>query len=144
MTDDRETAPSHDQRRDHGLAAYAKIFAVPEEQVPAEFTDRVGPVFAEEALQAAGGAWTSPALTPRERSVAVLTALTAQGLSGDRLRTHLDLARLHGHDDDSLTALMVLLAGYLGYPRASVAMEAVHTTTSSGTTAVAPGRPAAT
>lgn len=45
---------------------------------------------------------------------------------GDRLDTHLQLGRKHGLDDDALTALMTLLAVYLGYARASVAMESVH------------------
>ncbi len=114
-------------RRDRGVAVYAQIFAVPDQEVPATFAARVGPDFAEEALQAAGGAaWSHPGLTDRERSIAILTALTAQGVSGDRLSTHLLLGRQHGLNEEALTALMVLLAGYLGYPRASLTMEAVH------------------
>lgn len=100
---------------------------MPEEDVPAAFAERVGSVFAEEALRAAGGAaWWHPGLSDRERSIAVITALTAQGVTGDRLRTHLQLGRQHGLDQDALTALMTLLAGYLGYPRASVTMEDIH------------------
>jgi len=69
-------------RRDRGVAVYAQIFAVPDQEVPATFAARVGPDFAEEALQAAGGAaWSHPGLTDRERSIAILTALTAQGVS---------------------------------------------------------------
>ncbi len=114
-------------RRERGIAAYAQIFAVPTAQVLATFASRVGPVFAEEALQGAGGAaWSHPAFTGRDRSIAVITALTAQGISGDRLDTHLLRGRKHGLDEDSLTALMTLLAGYIGYPRASQAMETVH------------------
>jgi len=52
--------------------------------------------------------------------------LTAHGISGDRLDTHLQLGRKHSLDEDSFTALMTLLAGYIGYPRASQAMETVH------------------
>ncbi|WP_078993070.1 carboxymuconolactone decarboxylase family protein [Streptomyces sp. MMG1121] len=80
-------------------------------------------------MHAAGGAaWSDPAITGRDRSIAVITALAAQGVSGDRLLTHLMLARRHGLDDQALTALMTLLAGYIGYPRASQAMETIHTT----------------
>lgn len=115
-------------RRQRGIAAYAKIFAVPETDVLEAFAGRVGPVFTEEALQGAGGAaWSHPALTGRDRSIAIITALAAQGVSGDRLNTHLQFGRQHGLDEDSLTALMTLLAGYIGYPRASLSMEAVHT-----------------
>ncbi|MFI0424428.1 carboxymuconolactone decarboxylase family protein [Spongiactinospora sp. 9N601] len=124
MTDRMEA----DGWRERGIAAYARIFGMPEGEVSAAFTARVGAAFAEEALHAAGGAaWSHPALTGRDRSVAIITALAAQGVSGDRLRTHLRLGREHGLDDDALTALMTLLAGYIGYPRASLAMETVHT-----------------
>jgi len=68
-------------RRERGAAAYAEIFAVLEEEVAAALAARVGSVFAEEALQAAGGAaWSSLALTGRERGIAIITALAAQGL----------------------------------------------------------------
>jgi len=95
--------------------------------VPAALAARVGPVFAEEALQAAGGdAWSSPALTRRERSIAVITALAAQGVAGDRLASHLRLGLQNGLDHDALSALMALLAIYLGYAKASLAMETIH------------------
>lgn len=111
---------------------YSTIFAVPEQEVAATLAARVGSVFAEEALQAAGGtAWTHPGLTSRERSIAIITALAAQGVSGERLNTHLALGYQHGLDHGSLTALMTLLAGYFGYPRASLAMETIHTTSES-------------
>lgn len=114
-------------RRERGLLTYARIFAVPAKEVPETFAARVGPVFTEEALQAAGGAaWSHPGLTGRERSIAIITALAAQGVTGDRLGTHLRLGRQQGLDEDALTALMTLLAGYLGYPRASLAMETIH------------------
>jgi 4-carboxymuconolactone decarboxylase len=114
-------------RRERGIAAYARIFGVPEADVPAIFAKRVGTVFAEEALQTAGGpAWSDPALTDRERGIAIITALAAQGVTGDRLATHVRLAQQNGLDRDALTALMMLLAGYLGYPHASLAMEAVN------------------
>lgn len=114
-------------RRARGVAAYARIFDVPDGQVPAAMASRVGPVFAEEAFQFAGGAaWADPALSGRDRSLAIVTALVAQGVSGDRLGAHLDLARKNGLGDDALTALMVLLAGYLGYAHASLGMETIH------------------
>lgn len=97
-------------RRDRGISAYAKIFGVPEVHVAAAFAERVGPVFAEEALQTAGGpAWSDPALTDRERGIAIITALAALaalGVTGDRLATHVRLARQNGLDRDAMTALM--------------------------------------
>lgn len=136
MTDTSDT-PQSNSRRARGVSAYAKIFAVSEQEVPAALAARVGPVFAEESLQAAGGAaWSSPALTGRERSIAVITALAAQGVAGDRLATHLQLAQQNGLDEDALTALMALLAIYLGYAKASLAMEPIHRSASG-----APGAP---
>jgi 4-carboxymuconolactone decarboxylase len=115
------------RRRRRGIEAYARIFDVPLTELPAAFARRVGSEFADEALQVAGGtAWANPALTARDRSIAIITALAAQGVTGDRLNTHLQLARQVGLDDDALTALMTLLAVYLGYARASLAMESVH------------------
>lgn len=123
----RQTAPSSLGRRERGAAVYARIFAVPEEEVVGTFSDRVGSVFAEEALHAAGGAsWWQPALTSRDRSIAIITALVAQGVTDDRLLTHLRLGVQKGLDLDALTGLMTLLATYTGYLRASIAMEIVH------------------
>ncbi len=124
---DTPDPPKSTSRRAQGVSAYAKIFAVPEQDVPSALAARVGPVFAEEALQAAGGtAWSSPALTRRERSIAVITALAAQGVAGDRLASHLRLGLQNGLDQDALSALMALLAIYLGYAKASLAMETIY------------------
>ncbi len=88
---------------------------------------RAGAAFADDALLAAGGdAWSHPGLTDRDRSIAIITALTAQGVTGDRLTTHLQRAQDEGLDVDALTGLTILLAGYLGYPKASLAMETLH------------------
>jgi 4-carboxymuconolactone decarboxylase len=80
-------------RRERGIEAYARIFDVPEKDVPAAMASRVGPVFADEAFLAAGGpAWCHPALTDRERNMVIITALAAQGVVGDRLDSHIQLA----------------------------------------------------
>lgn len=75
-------------RRARGISSFTQILAVPEPLVPAALADRVGEPFAQETLQSRGGTASSPKLTDREQSVAVLTALTAQGIGGDRLTTH--------------------------------------------------------
>jgi 4-carboxymuconolactone decarboxylase len=114
-------------RRERGITAYAKIFGVAEDEVAAAFAERVGPMFAAEAIQMAGGpAWSDPALTDRERGIAIITTLTAQGVVGDRLAAHVRLAQQNGLDRNALTALMILLAGYLGYAHASLAMQTVN------------------
>ncbi|WP_265443486.1 carboxymuconolactone decarboxylase family protein [Flexivirga meconopsidis] len=111
---------------------YAAILGAPEDNVPEQLAARVGTMFADAAIAAAGGgSWSNPALTDRDRSIAIITALTAQGVTDERLRTHLTLARRHGVNDAAPSALMVLLASYLGFPSASQAMETVTTTRSS-------------
>lgn len=123
MTD----GPGPERRREQGLAAFAKILDVAVGEVAADMTARVGTVFTEEALSSAGGAaWSPSTLTDRERDVAIITALVCQGVTGERLTNHLLLAHRHGLDEQGLTALMVLLANYAGYPRASTAMETTH------------------
>jgi len=49
----------------------------------------------------------------------------AQGAVDDRLRGHVRWAVEHGSSRDELEALVTLLAVYVGFPRASVAMEVV-------------------
>jgi 4-carboxymuconolactone decarboxylase len=121
---DRTADPAH--RRERGIKAYARIFDLPETDVPAAMAGRVGPVFAEEVFLAAGGpAWFNPALTARERSIVIITALAAQGVVGERLDSHVRLAQRDGVDYEALTAMMTLITNYIGQARGSQAMEAV-------------------
>jgi len=83
----------------------------------------VGRRMAIEAINAAGGAWVEDGLSLRDRSLVVLAALVAQGGVDDRLRVHVRWALDHGVTPDELEAAMSLLAVYVGYPRASVAIE---------------------
>jgi 4-carboxymuconolactone decarboxylase len=56
---ERTADPAH--RRERGIEAYARIFDVPEKDVPTAMASRVGPFFAEEVFLAAGGpAWFPP------------------------------------------------------------------------------------
>ncbi len=50
---DRTADPTHRLKR--GVEAYARIFDVPEKDVPAAMAGRVGPVYAEEVFLAVGG-----------------------------------------------------------------------------------------
>ena len=55
----------------------------------------------------------------------VVAALVAQGAVDERLRGHVRWAIDHGSSREELEALVTLLAVYVGFPRASVAMEIV-------------------
>jgi 4-carboxymuconolactone decarboxylase len=121
---ERTADPAH--RRERGIEAYARIFDLPEEDVPAAMAGRVGPVFAEEVFLVAGGpAWFHPALTDRERSMVIIAALAALGVAGERLDSHVRLAQRDGLGYEALTAMMTLVTNYIGQARGSQAMEAV-------------------
>jgi 4-carboxymuconolactone decarboxylase len=113
------------ERYERGLDAYASQFGIPREEVPAWFADRMGERFGTEAVNAAGGAWVDDCLSLRDRSLVVIAALITQGAVESRLRGHVRWALEHGSSREELEALVTLLAVYVGFPRASVAMEAV-------------------
>ncbi len=123
------------ERSTAGRRTFARNLGVDEAEVEAILSDRVGPDFTREVLEAAGGlGWASPDLTDRDRSIAVIAALVSQNVTDERLVTYLSLARRNGVDEQGLTALMVLLAAYVGQPYTSLAMEAVRRSAD-------PGRP---
>lgn len=116
----------HD-RNERGTKIYAENFGVNEEDLLPAFISRVGKVYAEEAILAAGGpAWSDPNLTDRDRSIAILSALICDGVLGERLDAHMERAVKNGVNQQALEVLMVLLALYAGQARTSVAAEAVH------------------
>ena len=112
-------------RRERGLDAFASQFEIPRDEVAPTLTERFGGRFAEEAIAAAGGAWTADALSLRDRSLVVVTALIVQGGVEDRLRSHVRWAIENGSTRQELEGLVALVAVYAGYPRASTAMEVV-------------------
>lgn len=114
-----------DDRYERGLDAYASQFGILREEVPGWFRERLGERFGVEAVNAAGGAWVDDCLSLRDRSLLVVAALAAQGGVDDRLRGHVRWALEHGSSREELEALVTLLAVYVGFPRASVAMEVV-------------------
>jgi 4-carboxymuconolactone decarboxylase len=109
-----------------GREVYARNFGVVPAEAERVMNERVGPVYAGEAFEAAGGpGWQGRKLTDRDRGIAIITALVAQNVTDERLSTYLSLARRTGLDEEALTELMVLLTAYLGQPYTSLAMEAV-------------------
>jgi 4-carboxymuconolactone decarboxylase len=117
-------AEAHD-RTSRGRAAYASQFGLPENEAVELLETIVGERMAGEAVQAAGGAWVEDCLSLRDRSLVVVAALAAQGGVEERLRTHVRWALEHGVTPEELDAALALLAVYVGYPRASVAMEVI-------------------
>jgi alkylhydroperoxidase/carboxymuconolactone decarboxylase family protein YurZ len=85
----------------------------------------VGERMATEAINAAAGAWVEDGLSLRDRSLVVLAALVAQDGVDERLRGHTRWALDHGLSPDELDAMAALRAVHVGYPRSSVAAEAI-------------------
>lgn len=124
----QRTAASTDRAR-AGRAIYARNFDVDEETAERLMVERAGVDYVAEAYEAAGGpGWHGDALTDRDRSIAVITALVASQVVDDRLDVYVGVARRAGLDDDALAQLMILLTAYLGQPHPSAAMGAVRRT----------------
>jgi alkylhydroperoxidase/carboxymuconolactone decarboxylase family protein YurZ len=110
-------------RRAEGIAAYASQFGVPEAEVPAMMAAMIGEQMAEEAQHSAAAAWRENALSRRDRSLIVIASLITQGGVDSRLRGHLRWALENGATREELEQLVSLLAVYVGYPKASLAMD---------------------
>jgi 4-carboxymuconolactone decarboxylase len=70
-----------------------------------------------------GQVWTRPELSPRDRSLVTVAALTAGG-NVEQLTYHLGLARQNGVTETELIEAITHLAFYSGWPRAMSAMSA--------------------
>ena len=68
-----------------------------------------------------GQVWTRTELSPRDRSLVTVAALTAAG-NTEQLTYHLGLARQNGVTVTELTEAITHLALYAGWPRAMSAM----------------------
>lgn len=68
-----------------------------------------------------GEVWKRPQLSPKERSLITVAALTAGG-NAEQLTYHLQLARDNGATEEELTEAITHLAFYAGWPKAFSAM----------------------
>ena len=71
-----------------------------------------------------GDVWQRPALSPRERSIATVAALTAL-YRPEQLPGHLQKATTNGVTKDELGELFTHLAFYAGWPAAASAVNAL-------------------
>jgi 4-carboxymuconolactone decarboxylase len=68
-----------------------------------------------------GQVWTRPELSPRERSLITVAALTAGG-STEQLTFHLQYAKDNGATEQELIEALTHLAFYTGWPKSMSAM----------------------
>ncbi len=68
-----------------------------------------------------GQVWTRPELSPKERSLVTVAALTTLG-NTDQLVFHLQFAKQNGNTEEELIEAITHLAFYTGWPKAFAAM----------------------
>jgi 4-carboxymuconolactone decarboxylase len=68
-----------------------------------------------------GEAWKRPQLSPRDRSLITVAALTASG-NAEQLTFHLQYAKDNGATEQELIEAITHLAFYAGWPKAMSAM----------------------
>ena len=71
-----------------------------------------------------GDVWARPGLSPRDRSLATISALIAMNRP-DQLRAHLLIARTNGLTEEEMIEAITHLAFYAGWPGATKALTAV-------------------
>lgn len=114
------------ERWARGLDAYSSQLQIPRAEIFDHMCSLVGERMATEAINAGGGAWPEEGpLSLRDRSLIVLAVLATQGGVESRMRPHVRWAIEHGATAEELEEMAALLAVYIGYPRASVAMELI-------------------
>jgi len=70
-----------------------------------------------------GDVWKRTDLSPKERSLVTVAALTTSG-NTDQLVFHLDYAKQNGNSEAELIEAITHLAFYAGWPKAMAAMTA--------------------
>jgi 4-carboxymuconolactone decarboxylase len=73
-----------------------------------------------------GQVWTRPELSPKERSLITVAALTAGG-NTEQLVFHLGLAQQNGATETELIEAITHLAFYAGWPNAMTALGVLRT-----------------
>jgi 4-carboxymuconolactone decarboxylase len=68
-----------------------------------------------------GQVWTRPGLSPKERSLVTVAALTTGG-NAEQLGYHLGLAKQNSASESELIEAITHLAFYAGWPKAMSAM----------------------
>ena len=68
-----------------------------------------------------GDVWKRTEMTPKERSLVTVAALTTMG-NTDQLVFHLDYAKQNGNTETELVEAITHLAFYAGWPKAMAAM----------------------
>ncbi|MDW4511643.1 carboxymuconolactone decarboxylase family protein [Priestia megaterium] len=71
-----------------------------------------------------GEVWRDPTLTSKERSLSTLSALISIG-NTEQMPFHLQLAKKNGVTEKEIIALITHMAFYVGWPKASAALNLI-------------------
>jgi 4-carboxymuconolactone decarboxylase len=116
-----------EERRARGLDVLRGINP-PDTDVDAvalQLEDRLGALGSYTVDYLLGDVWTRPGLSPRNRSLVVLSALTTiPALS--QLEKYVEAALNSGLSIEEIEEVMVQLSGYAGFARATEGLEAAH------------------
>lgn len=115
------------ERRRRGAEVVAKIAGsdVPDpEKILVSLAGELGPLGYYATMFAFGEVWSRPELSRRDRSLVVVSILTALGRI-DELKIHAATALRHGLTREELEELMLTIFGYAGAPCAVEGMRVV-------------------
>lgn len=103
------------------LDAIARVMGKPPEEAYETLAGWYGTDIADEVV-ARGAMWERPALSRRERSLAIIAALTAMGTLS-RLRLHVGGALNHGATQTEIEEVIFTMMVIAGHARATEAIE---------------------
>ncbi|CAN5383075.1 hypothetical protein BH09ACT1_BH09ACT1_14700 [soil metagenome] len=109
----------------NGLRAYSVQFGIPTSEVPGFLAGMLGEEMTLDGILATGKAWGdgTGTLTWRELSISTVSTMIAAGGLEQRLRFHFRWAMTNGLSAEELQNLIRFLGAYVGFPKASIAME---------------------
>ena len=117
-------APASDDRYARGLAALRLVTGT-EYPTALDSLEEIAPDLARYTIEFGyGDIWTRPGLTPRQRQIATIAALSAMGNAAPQLRFHIDGALNVGCTRREIVETFIHTTVYAGFPAALNALAA--------------------
>jgi len=107
-----------ESRLERGKRALAAIDGETGQNVVAALAD-IAPDFATYLIEFPfGDIYSRPGLSPRDREIATIAALTAMGNAAPQLKVHIEAGLNVGLTRDEVTEILMQMAVYAGFPAA--------------------------